>query len=281
MQLRRDPDYEKRGAIHNFNQFFNGYYFPQSTFKHFQPQQFRQGEGKLEHFTNFGMRDTSVERNKDWYREALGAVQYLDGYEYPDLVSPEELLPENDANRVAAGKIPLTTRGKARDFAVAVEALRVKPDRCKADVEALFSEFTLWTPSDEGVVSAGKQDLLSDQPTALYEALLLMAAESGDWLNVHALLREYGLRNVQFRSTVAAALLSYTSSPQMALSLFEVLKKENVKLHIHTYLALMRFFSVAEEEDTAGTLSAEYQEKGEVTADMVDFILGMKGLVER
>eukprot|EP01061_Rhynchopus_euleeides_P018375 TRINITY_DN30392_c0_g1_i1.p1 TRINITY_DN30392_c0_g1~~TRINITY_DN30392_c0_g1_i1.p1 ORF type:complete len:360 (+),score=162.80 TRINITY_DN30392_c0_g1_i1:59-1081(+) len=277
MQLRRDPDYEKTGgSIHNFQQMFGGYFFPQSTFQHGKPMNLNRGqEGKLEHFTQMGMRPSrKAQENKQWYREALGAVQYLDGYDYPELVSPEELLPESEAQREAMGNIPLTASGKAREFAVAVEALRVKPDREKRDIEALFAEYSIWTPSEEQKPdTSSENELLHNQPTALYEVLVLMCAETKDWVNVHALLREYGLRNIQFRSVVAAALFDFTSSPQMALSLFEVLKKENVRLHLHTYLALLRSFDVAEEKEIASTLNTEWHQRGEVTADMVDFIV--------
>eukprot|EP01063_Lacrimia_lanifica_P004753 TRINITY_DN12703_c0_g1_i1.p1 TRINITY_DN12703_c0_g1~~TRINITY_DN12703_c0_g1_i1.p1 ORF type:complete len:352 (+),score=147.30 TRINITY_DN12703_c0_g1_i1:92-1147(+) len=274
---KRDPDYIKLMShrINEMKDIFVGYQFPMTEFGWQKPRELMSGNpSTVEWFTRQGMtrKEQKKSFHQEWYKQALGAVQYMDGYEYPELQDPNDLMPEDTVGPLV-GAIPLVASGEARAFAEAVEALRVNPNRTKRDVEGLFAEYVIWSEmkgfSEEGT----GDDVLRHQPAALYEVLLVMCAEHHDWVNVTALLRELGKRNVPLRSVVAAALFEYVTSAQMGLNLFEVLKKEGVKLHLHTYYALLRALDRLEEAETAMNLNAAWHEKGEVSGEMLDFIV--------
>eukprot|EP00659_Diplonema_papillatum_P016245 gene16245-24902_t len=280
MPKKRDPDYERlRTPIHSFKDMFSGYLFPQTdSFTWSKPGELRAGDSSMLHwYTMKGMSSKQVAKSRyqDWYRQALGQVQYMDGYEYPELQDPEDLL-EPESGRDLLGPVPIVTTGRAKVFALKVEELRTKPDRAKKDVESLIAEYIVWSdPSVRGYGDGedSDSDILRNQPTAVYETLLILSAEHQDWVNVTALLREMGHRGLQFRSVVAAGLFEYVTTTQMGLNLFEVLKKENVRLHLHTYYALMRSLERIESNETALSHNAQWHEKGELTGDMVDFIV--------
>lgn len=126
---------------------------------------------------------------------------------------------------------------------------------------------TIWAWKDE------TGDKLVGQPRAVFEVLLLLSAEQRDWALVTSVLREMGTRRVSLRSAVTAALFTYVDTAQHAVALFETLKRENVKVHLHAYYAMMAALQRIEEEEEAATLLSRWDDSGTVTGDMMDFIV--------
>eukprot|EP01064_Diplonema_japonicum_P031895 TRINITY_DN584_c2_g2_i1.p1 TRINITY_DN584_c2_g2~~TRINITY_DN584_c2_g2_i1.p1 ORF type:complete len:345 (+),score=55.04 TRINITY_DN584_c2_g2_i1:46-1080(+) len=280
MPQKRDPDYVDSGKpIHSFNDMFSGYLFPMSTFTSAKPSYLRSGEPSMLHwYTLKGMtkKEAKVGKFKEWYKEALGSVQYMDGFDYPELQNGDDLLKINGDEEGAWNDIAVVRTGKAGEFVTELKNLRDNPSRVKKDVEALIAKFVQWTdPTVAGYSGAEviPSDVLAGQPLSVYETLLLLCAEAQDWINTTALVREMGHRNVHLRAPVAAALFNYIQTAQTALNLFEVLKKEGVKIHLHTYQAMLRVLDRIEESDRGMAFKAQWEETGDVSGDMMDFIL--------
>ena len=272
--FKRDPDYIKTKGLTNMNDFHSGYMFKMSEFQYGKPQELRSHVGgNLHWYTTKGMsiKKKKMSKYQNWYREALGEVQYLDGYKYPEPQEPEDMTPEENKDRKVGGSIPLITTGKAREFAERVEELRRNPNRTKEDVENLISDKLIW--SDTSTYVSEGDDVLRNQPVVLYEVLLMLCAEHQDWLNVFALLSEMGGRGIQFRTVVAASLFEFVQSTQQGIKVFVHLRESGVRIHINTYYALIRSLDKIEEKELADNFRVQLEGENEVTGEMIDFVV--------
>eukprot|EP01060_Flectonema_neradi_P011551 TRINITY_DN18608_c0_g1_i1.p1 TRINITY_DN18608_c0_g1~~TRINITY_DN18608_c0_g1_i1.p1 ORF type:complete len:341 (+),score=61.70 TRINITY_DN18608_c0_g1_i1:38-1060(+) len=272
---KRDPDYIRTRGVATLQDFHSGFMFKMSEFQYGKPGDLRSHTGgNLHWYTTKGMqiKERKISKYQKWYREALGEVQYLDGFKYPEPQEPDEMTPEENKDRKVGGAIPLITSGKAREFAESVESLRRNPNRTKEDVENLISGSLVWSDTAGGG-DLEADDVLRGQPVVLYEVLLLLCAEQQDWLNVFALLSEMGGRGVQFRTAVAASLFEFVQSTQQGIKVFVHLRESGVRMHINTYYALIRSLDKIEEREMADNLRIQLEGENEVTGEMIDFVV--------
>eukprot|EP01062_Namystynia_karyoxenos_P058661 TRINITY_DN50177_c0_g1_i1.p1 TRINITY_DN50177_c0_g1~~TRINITY_DN50177_c0_g1_i1.p1 ORF type:complete len:435 (+),score=138.41 TRINITY_DN50177_c0_g1_i1:154-1305(+) len=260
----------------------HGWMFPLDNFTWMRPRQFTSGSPSILHwYSAKGMRNRQLTRTMywNWYQNALGSVEYMDGFSLPDLQDAKDLVPEEGEREPVLGRISSAllgdpTRSKAVAFARDLEALRIKKDRDPDDIRDLIDRHEVLTAEGARAGDPDPDDVLEGQPRAVYETLLVLSAEARDWINVNALIDLMGQRGIALRSVVTAALFGYVENTNRALHLFERLKRSNVRLHLNTYYALMASFQKVEEREQGGTLHDKWVDTQLASGDMVDFIVG-------
>eukprot|EP00755_Sulcionema_specki_P013741 Sspe_Gene.54816::Locus_30206_Transcript_1_1_Confidence_1.000_Length_590::g.54816::m.54816 len=127
--LKRPSDYQRSQNIRGLEHLHSGFYLPFDDYHWMRPRHQQQtSSSTLGWYTQVGMRSLKMTRSKawNWYQNALGTVQYLDGFDFPELQDPDDMLPESRAEEEVNGRVPIVASGRAREMAIALEALRTK-----------------------------------------------------------------------------------------------------------------------------------------------------------
>eukprot|EP01065_Artemidia_motanka_P027875 TRINITY_DN33072_c0_g1_i1.p1 TRINITY_DN33072_c0_g1~~TRINITY_DN33072_c0_g1_i1.p1 ORF type:complete len:363 (+),score=147.04 TRINITY_DN33072_c0_g1_i1:64-1152(+) len=275
-QPRARPAEYQKGSPRSIADMHHGWNFPYDKFAWQQPMQMTRGSPSvLAWYSAKGMRRASVTKPLywNWYQNALGGVEYMDGYGLPEIQDPKDLLPEEGADEPVDGRVPIIATGRAREYAKQLEKLRANPDRTVDEVSEFLDQLDREDPDSADFSLVG-------QPRAVFEVTLLLAVESDSWLAVDKVLSWMGdpARAVPVRGVMAGVLFSRVHDANKAVRLFELMKKSGVPLHINAYYSVSAALQRIEEADMAAGLKERWLQRGSaadtVDGDMVDFIVG-------